>query len=535
MTCPAEIIPTMKSFLNRANTAPPRRVQDAGSSPRQQSAAWRLFPITVCLIVLASVTISAAALQGRDLSATQQAALKKRFTTILGKWKGPYTKNYCVCKDGTKAPVLGPDGKIRNACGSANTVFCGALRTELATVLGRQEGMYLGNFFSRDLHFWKRFPDHHNLIRGYILEKYFTETHPSHKLAQLRSYRGLTGSEYEARDMPRFFERYLALSSFNDYRHFLLAYELQKRFFVRNDQGQIQKARRLATRIQTRDAAFKPLRDATHNQITAALIPKLAAYRDQRRKRQDRAQVDALIAEIEKLTSLDEEVLKAQVAEMKNSALRRRLRALLPARDDNALSAVAALAELMAQARRMVAQREVSPAAARRLIELTITAAAVMQRRGTAFLEAGTHTVKQYVHLLVALTNASYGVGLLSECKHLAAIDTLRQVLATPTLERAAFARQLKQAKRIVEWAQDSALLAFAEVRGPWTFLLPDTALIGDDILRGSPLLLFGRVAARLGDHIAGQNPVRHEIFGAYLDRIGKCIFPIPEVPISQG
>ena len=109
--------------------------------------------------------------------------------------------------------------------------------------------MWIANLFSRDLYLWDSFTDHHDLVRGYILEKYFTETNPKHKLAEMRSFGGLSGAEYEADAAPRFFERYLALPDFDDTRHYLLAYELQRRYFVRDDQGQIQKIRNLAVRI----------------------------------------------------------------------------------------------------------------------------------------------------------------------------------------------------------------------------------------------------------------------------------------------
>ena len=50
--------------------------------------------------------------------------------------------------------------------------------------------------------------------------------------------------------MPLFFERFLERRKYNDFRHFILAYELQKRYFVRNDQGEIQKIRNLASSIR---------------------------------------------------------------------------------------------------------------------------------------------------------------------------------------------------------------------------------------------------------------------------------------------
>jgi hypothetical protein len=86
------------------------------------------------------------------------------------------------------------------------------------------------------------------------------------------------GAEYEARDMSLFFERYLTSPGYNDSRHFLLAFELQKRYFVRNDAGGIQNIRNLTIEAYRQDKDFKPLRDATHNQVSASLIPRLVAW-----------------------------------------------------------------------------------------------------------------------------------------------------------------------------------------------------------------------------------------------------------------
>ena len=49
---------------------------------------------------------------------------------------------------------------------------------------------------------------------------------------------------------------------------------------------------------------------------------------------------------------------------------------------------------------------------------------------------------------------------------------TLSDLLDSPTHDRAEFAIELKKAERIVELAQNGALLAFMEVLEPWTFLL---------------------------------------------------------------
>ena len=87
-------------------------------------------------------------------------------------------------------------------------------------------------------------------------------------------------------------------------------------------------------------------------------------------------------------------------------------------------------------------------------------------------------------------------------------------MLAREETDKDSFRRSLKKVERVVEWAHNGALLAFGEVWAAWTYLLPDVIHIGDDIVRGSPMLLLGQVSRRLDDHLAGENPVRHAIFG---------------------
>ena len=46
----------------------------------------------------------------------------------------------------------------------------------------------------------------------------------------------------------------------------------------------------------------------------------------------------------------------------------------------------------------------------------------------------------------------------------------------------------------------------------------PQTAMISDDILRSSPLLLYARMSRKLDDYASGKDPIRHEIFGTQVD-----------------
>jgi phosphoenolpyruvate synthase/pyruvate phosphate dikinase len=88
------------------------------------------------------------------------------------------------------------------------------------------------------------------------------------------------------------------------------------------------------------------------------------------------------------------------------------------------------------------------------------------------------------------------------------------------------FIQMLERVNRVVEWAHTGALLAFAEVWPEWTYLLPEITLIGDDILRGSPLLLFGQAMTRINDYAAGQQRKRHQIFGTEITSQIRALNP---------
>ena len=484
----------------------------------------KLGVIGFALVAVLGAAPPAVAFRPLPLEAKDQRILRDNFALCTSKLKGPYTENICVCPDGRKIPVRGASGRLGIGCKDA--LFCAAFRAPWAEALAK-ERMYIANIFSRDLYLWDSFPDHNDLVRGYILEKYFTDTNPNHKLSQLKAFGGLSGTEYETPASASFFERYLTSPDFNDNRDFLLAYELQKRYLVRADLGQIEKVRALSVRIQNADPKFKPLRDAVHNQISPGLVPQLAAFRERLPPGATRNQVDELIAEITKLTSLDESALKTQVDEVQDAALRSQVAALVPAATADPVEAISSLAQLMVLDRQTVAARKASAADARRLVDLNITAAGVIQQRGNTLLQSGTGlSVKQYLQLLSALTDATYGAGLLGERERTASIDALHDLLAAPQQSRHEFTAKLQAAERAVEWAQTNAVLAFAEVWAPWTYLLPQTASIRDDILRSSPLLLYAQVARRLDDYAAGSQRTRHDLFGTEFDTDVRALNP---------
>ncbi len=481
----------------------------------------------ICATFLTATLIATAptlALRAPPLEPEQERDLKQNFALSVAKLKGPYTENICVCPNGTKRPIRSASGSLGAGC--EKPIFCAAYRAPWAEALTKQR-LYIGNIFSRDVYEWDGYADHNDLVRGYVLEKYFTETHPKHKLSQLRAFRGLASSEDEAPASAAFFERYLAAPEFDATRHFLLAYELQKRFLNRADVGQIQRLRSAATRVESMDPRFKQLKDAIHNQVSAGLVPQLAAYRDTLPDGMERRELQTIIEQIQKLTAIDEGALQPGLASLQDEALRTKLEGLVPAADADPVEAISALAQLMVAARQAVEAKAVAPAEARRLIDLDIVAGTVLQKRTNALLEPGAAlTAKQYLQLLAALTNATYGTGLLTDRERDDALATLTAMLAQPNPSRQEFRAALGRAKRVVEWAQANATLPFAEVWAPWTTVLPEVATIGDDILRGSPLLPYAEVAGRLDDFAAGDQRVTHALFGAAVDTDVRAVNP---------
>ncbi|WP_163340737.1 PEP/pyruvate-binding domain-containing protein [Desulfopila sp. IMCC35008] len=455
-------------------------------------------------------TLAAASQQ---LNVAQEEMLKKNWQAIQELPKGPYSVNYCVCTDGKKLPVQAEDGTISNRCESTN--FCGAFRAPVGEALA-STGMYVGNIFSSDLFEWDKISDHHNLVRGYILENYYITTHPKSKLAEMQTYGGLKGAEYEARDMPIFQEKYLLEPTFNDYRHFILSFELERRFFTRNDQSNIQEIRDLSINIQQDDSKFKPLRDAVHGRISASLIPLLSDYREKlpASREKERNDIAKLVADIKELTSLDESILIPQINSLSSSETKKLLKDLISREGDVPVQKINNMAELMVQARLTVAGKEVPDSDRRKLVGINVTGAAVIHSLGSELMDnGGPETVREYLQLLRALANATYGTGLISDRERRAIAQDFDSLLAQNSWNREDFAALLVQVQRVIEWAHAGAVLAFGEVWPSWTYLIPDITRITDDIVRSSPMLLFGMAYSNLENYVSGQEKISHLFF----------------------
>ena len=319
---------------------------------------------------------------------------------------------------------------------------------------------------------------------------------------QLRSYGGLSGAEYETAASARFFERYLAAPEFNDTRDFLLAYELQKRYLrARRPRPDREGPRHGGARPGRRPALQAAARRGPQPDVGGPHSRSSWPTATSCRRAPSAPQVDEIIAEITKLTSADESGARdARWPSSRTRACGRSsppwCRPPRPTRSTRSRRS----RQLMVLARQTVAARATSPPT--RAASSTSTSpppprSSVAAARCSTTRQASPRSSTSSSSR--ALTDATYGAGLSPSASATRPTTRSRDLLATPKPTRADLQRKLTQAERVVEWAQANATLAFAEVWAPWTLLLPQVAGIRDDILRGSPLLLYGQVAPASG------------------------------------
>src|SRR5207302_9751623 len=74
--------------------------------------------------------------------------------------------------------------------------------------------------------------------------------------------------------------------------------------------------------------------------------------------------------------------------------------------------------------------------------------------------------------------------------------------------------------------ARSPTLFPYTTLFRSWTSLLPQVNGIADDVLRGSPLLVFADVTRRLDDLAAGRTPMHHDTFGTAVDTGVRALNP---------
>jgi len=448
---------------------------------------------------------------GKELQDTYQAMEKKR--------KGPFSINYCTCENGKLAPVADANMRVRpDPCReleNSKQLFCSAYRNDLAKKLG-EHGLYVANIFSNEVFLWDTHTDHHRLAKGFIFEKFYLDTHPEAKLNTSRAYGGISGAEFEARYGPRFFQKYYSLPDWNDFQHYLVQYELQRRYFLRGHLSLINDIRNLTIAIYTSYRPFKPVKDLVHNRLCAAMIPLIEDF--QRRHPQDepnRENYQRLIGLIKQLTGVDASDLEEYPPRISQTRIKEQIRTVLALGEEQSLPFVAELSRLMVMARRVVAARDIPAAEAMELTNINCSANLILHVTLSRLMQQErTWTVKELLTLQRDLIGAAYGAGLLSSRELEAARQMIEELLSRDTSTAGEALQLLNRTARVAEWAQNTVRTAFQDVWGPWLVLFPDISGITDDIIRSSPLLSYGALVKAVRGLVLHKLELEHHVLG---------------------
>jgi len=482
-----------------------------------KKSCWAL--ILLCIFVFSNTAWA-------ELTSKEKKELKATYKTILVKKKGPFTINYCTCVNGKLAPVADKNLRIRaNPCGQlmgVGQLFCSAYRNDLAKKLA-QHGLYVANIFSNEVFLWDKHKDHHRLAKGFVLEKFYMETHPKSKLTMSRAYGGISGAEFEVKYAPIFFSKYYALKDWTDFRHYLLQYELQRRFFLKSNMSLINDIRNLSLVVYRSYPPFKPVKDLLHNRLSPGLIPMIEDF--QKKHPQDKKNAKnykKLIAYVKQMTLVDKKGLKEYISKISDESIKQRIGLVLKISDNSPLKLLYNLADLVVASRGIVAARKVQPEEAVELMNLSISANLLIHVTAARLMEQGKEwSAKELLGILRDLMAGSYGAGLMSRREYNTAMALVKDLLNAKDLTIGDIYKTLNRLTRVVEWAQASIQTSFWDVWEPWTYLLPDVQHITDDIIRSSPLMAYAALIKSLRGNLLSKLSLEHHVLGkAYTEGV---------------
>ena len=301
--------------------------------PEVHSDAYRkrYVPVGFVLVALLGITTPAAAFRPLPLSARDQKALRDNFALCTSKLKGPYTENFCVCPDGKKIPVRGANGRLGTGC--KNPLFCAAFRAPWAEALAKQRRVHRQHLLARPLPLGQLSRSQRPRARLHPREVLHRDQSEPQAEPAARPSAACPAPSTRHLRQPRFFERYLTRSGVQRHARLparLRAAEalLRARRSRPDREGARHGGAHSGGRSQVQAAARRDPQPALRRPDPAARgVSRQAAAGFDRALRSTQ-----LIAEIKKLTALDERALdEPGRRRSRTQALRSQLTALLPA------------------------------------------------------------------------------------------------------------------------------------------------------------------------------------------------------------
>ena len=423
--------------------------------------------------------------------------------------RGPFEKIAWFCKDGTILPPT-PYACREHGGGRQHGVW-----NEQTRIL-RDQGYYIANVLAA-LPPDQALADHAEQLKWVLLERFLLEQDDGWILRKARHYRGAVQSESETSAARNILKAMLATPLYQT-SHYLLVREAARLLPWRTETRALEQARNLSSAIAELDAGFVQLRNKIHGYPERADIEQLQKYR----------QRNAQPATSDLLTSLEASLQATFERPNLVPALRKLAGAIAPDAAVNRM-ALSELADSLAVAETnrdrlqvlgqiLTALREGlsagwSSALALQALDISLSAEQASMATGLELLSDAKNSTRAWqLEVMADNLHVLYGLGFITARERDAQKATLAGLQEMPALSN--YREVLDYLARIPGWVDAWLQYHFAAQIARFDVLEPDIELFIQDRLRGSPLLLHGRLLENLGsdaDRLAG---VQHKLLG---------------------
>jgi len=419
--------------------------------------------------------------------------------------RGPFSRIRWFCADGAVLPPT-PYACQEHGGGRQHGEYSDH------TLALRESGYLIANLLV-DLSPDQTLEEEANRLKWILLERFLYEADNGWILRKARYYRGAFQSEAESAAARAILRTMLDTEPYQT-RHYLLLREAARLLPWQLEAVALDRVRALVVTIADNDPGFAVLRNKIHSFPEPADIQQVAEYRQRVQPGQLRELLDSLLQALEETflppdlavglrqlagnSTAPDSVRWHELADSWEQANTPELQIALAGR------VLTALREAMTglQARQRQQAMSLSLAAEQLAYTAGIRLAADSSGRDRRW----------YLHRLNDNLNVLYGIGFLTRREWLAQRDNLAAL--NPQLPLADYRAILDYLARVPAWADSRLNYYFSDHLQKFSVIEPRVSGFIPDRLRGSPLVLHGRLLQGLAIDANLLTGVHHELFG---------------------
>ncbi len=468
-----------------------------------------LFSGFLVILFLVGFRIHAAPLDPPSPEALREA--RALVAEMKSSERGPYSRLRWFCNDGTVQPPVAFACRDRGG-GRQHAEYSSAwqrlanLGWSVGTIFAALEWSELWQGEERRLR-----------LRELPLERYLVDVDDGWVLRRAQFYRGRVQIEDEERSGRDLLLRLLEQVEWVD-NHFLATREITRVIPHGTGEDLTRIIRHAAQGIAEKDKSFERLRVETHSSPSAATAKRVRIWASTQVRDPELArEANALASELDRLYGSAGRAERMAAAGRKLARFRiaepvvARLKAVS---GESELEKLKRLSLAMHEMRGLITNRASSPALRLELFDLLIELEAEVRILSSEVASGDELSRSALFSIASALTNAAYGVGMLSSGEHATITDSVSLPSGGHSLALEEYVRRTRTLNLVSSWVVGSVRYAFAEALARYAALEPRAAHFVDDLLRSSVMLPLSEISGRLladAQRLAG---VRQQFFG---------------------